>query len=70
MLCMQGRRSWNQGLQKVEKAKRELEKQEGNVAVLSFGTKESAEVVIWEINKTEQYTASTYQSGEYVKRRE
>ena len=40
----------------LEKAKRELEKQEGNIAVLSFGTEESAEVVIGEINKTEQYT--------------
>ena len=54
----------------LEKAKRELEKQEGNVVGLSFGTKESAGVVIGEINKTEQCTASTYQSGEYVKRRE
>ena len=30
---------------------------EGNIAVLSFGTEESAQAAIEEINKTEQYTA-------------
>ena len=29
---------------------------EGNIAVLSFGTEESAQAAIGEINKTEQYT--------------
>ena len=30
---------------------------EGNIAVISFGTEESAQAAIGEINKTEQYTA-------------
>ena len=39
------------------KIKKDRKRKEGNIAVLSFGTEESAQVAIGEINKIEQYTA-------------
>ena len=39
------------------KIKKDRKRKEGNIAVLSFGTEESAQVATGEINKIEQYTA-------------
>ena len=52
--------------------RKDRKEKEGNYAVLSFGTEESTQAAIIEINKTTKHSkeTSTNQSGEYVRSRE